>query len=256
MEKAPVYLASDVHLGAAPPENERAFLRWLEEAGDVASTIVLNGDLFDYWFEYRSAIPRGYTRVLGLLAGIVDAGVPVHLLGGNHDWWGGRYLTEEVGLHFHRDPIRMELAGRRALVAHGDGLGPGDQGYKALRALLRSRLFVWGYRWLHPDLGAMVANRASSTAHRGAPSEGEKRRSAVLRGWAMEKLARDREVDLLVLGHTHIPLLESPEPGRHYLNCGDWVYHRTFAVVADGEEPRLLSWSDDGDHRPLPVGRP
>lgn len=250
MKRAPVYLASDVHLGAIPRENVDAFLQWLEASASDAAGIVLNGDLFDYWFEYRTAIPRGYTRALGLLARVVDAGVPVHLLGGNHDWWGGRYLEEEVGLHFHQDPVRMELAGRNALVAHGDGLGPGDYGYKALRALLRSRIFNWGYRWLHPDLGSRVARRASTTEARGAPTEGERHRSGILRDWAMATLAEEPELDLVVLGHTHVPVLESPDARRHYLNCGDWVYHRTFAVLEDGEAPRLLEWSPDGAHRP------
>ncbi|HSG48874.1 MAG TPA: UDP-2,3-diacylglucosamine diphosphatase [Longimicrobiales bacterium] len=254
MESAPVYLASDVHLGAIPRENERAFLAWLEESAADAGVIVLNGDLFDYWFEYRTAIPQGYTRALGLLARVVDAGTPVHLLGGNHDWWGGRYLEEEIGLHFHRDPVRLTLAGRRVLLAHGDGLGPGDHGYKALKTLLRSRVFNWAYRWLHPDLGALVANRASSTEHRGAPTEGEKQRSWILREWALGTLAADRGLDLVVLGHTHIPVLEETDPGRHYLNCGDWVYHRTFAVLEEGRPPRLMEWAASGDHRPYGEG--
>jgi UDP-2,3-diacylglucosamine hydrolase len=250
MERSPVYLASDIHLGAIPAENERAFLRWMEEAAASASQIVLNGDLFDYWFEYRTAIPQGYTRALGLLARVADSGVPVHLLGGNHDWWGGRYLEEEVGLRFHQDPVRMVLAGRTVLVAHGDGLGPGDRGYKVLKALLRSRTFNWLYRWLHPDLGSRIASRASMTAHRGAPTEGEKQRSRVLKEWAHGTLASDPSLDLVVLGHTHIPILDEVSPGRHYLNCGDWVYHRTFSILAEGEPPRLLEWSDTGVHRP------
>lgn len=257
MERSPVFLASDVHLGAIPETNERAFLQWLEEAGREASTVVLNGDLFDYWFEYRTAIPQGYTRALGLLARVVDAGVPVHLLGGNHDWWGGRYLEEEVGLHFHRDPVRLELAGHSVLLAHGDGLGPGDHGYKALKAVLRSRLFRFAYRWLHPDLGALVANRASSTAHReGPPTPGQQHRHRVLRQWAHETLAGEPSLDLVVLGHTHIPVLEAVGDGaeeasrtRWYLNCGDWVNHRTFAVLREGEAPELLEWEQDGNHR-------
>ena len=125
MRPGPVYLASDVHLGAVPDETESAFLDWLEHAGTEASEIVLNGDLFDFWFEYRHAIPRGYTRVRGGLAAVVDAGVPVRLVGGTHDWWGGSYLEDEVGLHFHREPVVLELAGRRTFLAHGDGLGRG-----------------------------------------------------------------------------------------------------------------------------------
>lgn len=250
MSDSPVYLASDVHLGAIPPENERAFLHWLEEVGASASHLVLNGDLFDYWFEYRTAIPQGYTRALGALARLVDAGIPVHLLGGNHDWWGGRYLEEEVGIRFHRDPVELSLAGRATLLAHGDGLGPGDRGYKALRLLLRSTPFRWAYRWLHPDLGSRVANRASSTAHRGAPTDGELHRARVLARWARETLEAREELELVVLGHTHVPALEEVFPGRFYLNCGDWVYHRTFAVLAPGEAPRLLEWQPRGGHRP------
>lgn len=246
MNDSPVYLTSDVHLGAISPEKESAFLQWLERAASDAARIILNGDLFDYWFEYRSAIPQGYTRVLGLLARVVDGGVPVHLFGGNHDWWGGRYLEEEIGLTFHRDPATMELAGRTVFVAHGDGLGPGDRGYKALKALLRSRPFNFAYRWLHPDLGSMIANRASSTEGRGAPTVGERHRSEVLRRWAHEYLAERPGVALVVLGHTHVPILEAAGPGQHYLNCGDWVYHRTYAVLREGENPVLREWDGGG----------
>lgn len=250
MENGPVYLASDIHLGAIPQERERAFIRWLHHAGSRAGMLVLNGDLFDYWFEYRTVVPSGYTRVLGVLAELSDGGLPIHLLGGNHDWWGGRFLEEEIGLVFHRDPVRMELAGHRALVAHGDGVGPGDHGYKALKAVLRSGLFNWCYRWLHPDLGSRIARRASMTEHRGAPTPGEKNRSHVLQGWAAETLQADPELDLVVLGHTHIPLLERVEGAGWYLNCGDWVYHRTYAVLEEGAPPRLLEWGADDLERP------
>ncbi|MEJ2540313.1 MAG: UDP-2,3-diacylglucosamine diphosphatase [Gemmatimonadota bacterium] len=246
MCQTPVYLASDVHLGAIPRENEAAFLNWLRRARETAGALVLNGDLFDYWFEYRTAIPQGYTRALGALASVVDAGIPVHLVGGNHDWWGGRYLEEEVGLRFHRDATDLILAGHSVHLAHGDGLGPGDRGYKALRAVLRNPLFRWAYRWLHPDLGSKVANRASLTHTRGAPTEGELERAGVLEGWARETLRARPELDLVVLGHTHVPSLVEVEPGRYYLNCGDWVYHRTFAILEENEAPSLLQWRDDG----------
>ncbi|HSM03935.1 MAG TPA: UDP-2,3-diacylglucosamine diphosphatase [Longimicrobiales bacterium] len=258
MSSSLVHLTSDVHLGAIPPENERAFLAWLEDAGAEADTVVLNGDLFDYWFEYRTAIPQGYTRALGVLAAVVDAGVTVHLMGGNHDWWGGRFLEEEIGLRFHRDPIDLELAGHLVHLAHGDGLGPGDRKYKLLRAVLRSGPFRWAYRWLHPDLGSRVANRASSTVERkaeaertGGPHQAQRVRSRVLESWAAEMLEARPEVDLVVLGHTHIPMLTEPYPGRYYLNCGDWVNHRTFAVLERGTSPLLLSWQADGHHVPF-----
>jgi UDP-2,3-diacylglucosamine hydrolase len=253
MTSRPVYLTSDVHLGAIRDENEAAFLRWIEEAGAVAGTLVIDGDLFDYWFEYGTVIPQGYTRALGALAAVVDAGVPVHLVGGNHDWWGGRYLEEEVGLHFHREPLDLTLAGRTAHLAHGDGLGPGDVGYKILRTLLRSWPFRWAYRWLHPDLGSLLANGASSTHLRGAPQARSLARAETLERWARETLHSRPEVALVVLGHTHVPALVEVDPGRFYLNCGDWVYHRTFAVLEEGAAPSLLTWSPDGAATPFPT---
>ena len=139
MTAKPVYLASDVHFGSVPAEREEAFLAWMEEAAASASEIVLNGDLFDFWFEYRTGVPRGHDRVLDTLRSVVAAGVPVTLMGGNHDWWSGRYLREEVGVDFLQDPVVRSYAGLRTFLAHGDGLGKGDLGYLALRMLLRGR---------------------------------------------------------------------------------------------------------------------
>ena len=111
MQGPPIFLASDVHLGVAPPETEQAFLAWLEHCGEEASRVVINGDLFDFWFEYRSAIPRGHTRVLGALAALVDSGIPVLLMGGNHDWWGGDFLTPEIGVDFSSGTEILDLHG-------------------------------------------------------------------------------------------------------------------------------------------------
>lgn len=243
MSKKPVYLTSDAHLGALPPEREEAFLAWLEHAGSRASRIVINGDLFDFWFEYGSVVPRGFTRVLGTLRAIVDAGVPVLLMGGNHDWWGGSYLRDEIGLAFHQDPIRLDLAGHRTFLAHGDGLGRGDLGYRLLRLVLRGRLTRWAFRWLHPDVGAWVARKVSMTEHREeGPSNADEARSRILHEWAVEKLRAEPDLDLVVLGHTHLPVLDEVEDGRYYLNAGDWLHHATYAVLDEGSPPRLESW--------------
>ena len=251
MPSSTVFLASDVHLGAVPPSRERAFRRWLDRVGSEAGTLVLNGDLFDFWFEYRHAVPKGHTRVLGALADLVESGVEVHLTGGNHDWWGGTFLEDEIGLHFHRDPIELDLAGLRTWVAHGDGLGPGDGGYKVLKRVLRSRLFVWAFRWLHPDLGARVAGGVSLTEGRAkGPSSHEVERAGILEAWALDQLAARPEVDLLTLGHTHVPRLTGAAPGRWYLNTGDWVHHCTYAVIEPGQAPRLMQWAD-GDAVPF-----
>lgn len=251
MAESPVYIGSDAHLGAAPPEMEEAFHRWLEFVAERAGLVFINGDLFDFWFEYGSVIPRGHTRTLGLLASIVDAGIPVHLMGGNHDWWGGRYLTDEVGVVFHTDPVRMNLAGHRCFIAHGDGLGRGDLGYRALRLLLRGRLTRFAFRWLHPDLGAWIAERVSRTELRlDADDPRVAARVGALRGWARDLLLEEEDLEVVLLGHTHVPERIEVAPGRFYVNTGDWIRSGSYAVLEEGRAPRLETW--DGSR---PEGR-
>lgn len=241
----PVFIAGDVHLGAIPPDRATSFLRWLEHAAGSAERIVLNGDLFDFWFEYGSVIPRGHTRVLGALAAAVDGGVPVTLVGGNHDWWGGSYFEDELGVTFLRDPVVTELAGRRAFLAHGDGLGRGDVGYRVLRWVLRGRPTRWAFRWLHPDLGARLARVVSQTEHRRS-DEAERRRAEALESWGVAKLRADPSLELVVVGHTHAPVAREVEPGRWFLNSGDWVLNRTFVTLERGAPPRVLEWEVSG----------
>jgi UDP-2,3-diacylglucosamine hydrolase len=247
MSEKPIHFASDVHLGAVPPETERAFIRWLTYTADHASELVLNGDLFDFWFEYRSVIPGGHARALGALAELVDSGLPVTLMGGNHDWWAGRFLSDDIGLTLEPNPVVRDLAGLRTLVAHGDGLGRADLPYRILKAGLRSRSARWFFRWLHPDMGATLASRISRTKARlTGPSTAEEARSNLLYDWAVEKLAAEGDLDLIVLGHAHIPLLHEAGPGRFYVNLGDWIYHRSFLVLTEGKRPSLQTWGTDG----------
>ncbi|MSR23205.1 MAG: UDP-2,3-diacylglucosamine diphosphatase [Gemmatimonadetes bacterium] len=246
MPSRPAYVASDQHLGVGPPEMEGAFLRWLEFAAEHAGTIVLNGDLFDFWFEWGAVIPRGHARVLGALRGIVDRGVSVHLFGGNHDWWGGSFLTDEIGVTLHPGAARMELAGRSALVAHGDGLGRGDLGYRVLRGILRSRPARWGFRWIHPDLGTKLARAVSRTDIRepaGGRADGQRLRSEQLERWARDRLLEDEGLDMVLLGHTHLPRMVEVAPGRFYLNSGDWLTHASYLVIETGSAPRLERWN-------------
>ena len=244
MPHRPVFIISDVHLGAVPRETEQALCRWLEHAGDAASRVVINGDLFDFWFEYRTVIPRGHTRVLGALARLVDGGVPVDFMGGNHDWWADSYLANEIGLTIHKEPVILELAGHRVLLAHGDGLGAGDLGYRMLKVVLRGRATRWAFRWLHPDLGARVATWVSRTEVRGGePDERELARGRFLRDWAVSRLESSGDVDHVLLGHSHLPERVEVGPGRFYVNGGDWVRHRTYVVLTPGQAPVLEEWT-------------
>ncbi len=243
MPSKPVFMVSDVHLGAVPPATEAAFRRWLLHVKESASGLVVNGDLFDFWFEYRSVVPGEHVRVLALLAELVDAGVPVVLMGGNHDWWGGDFLRTRIGVEFHQDPLRLRLAGRRVLLAHGDGLGRGDLGYRLVRLVLRGRATRLLFRWLHPDVGAWVARRVSGTRRQlegaGEPSEG---RAAFLAGWAASRLAEDPSLEIVALGHCHMPAVHEAAPGRYYVNSGDWVAHRSYVVVSESGAPELREW--------------
>ncbi len=241
----PVLIASDIHLGAIAPEQERAFLSWLGRVPERASWLILNGDLFDFWFEYRRGVPRGYERALEILASLVQGGLPVTLMGGNHDWWGGSFLRDRIGLELLHGPVVRDIGGRRTFLAHGDGLGRGDLGYRLLRGVLRGRVTRWAFRQLSPDVGERVAGRVSQTTVRwGAPAEADERRARVLEEWAVRKLEERPDLDLVVLGHTHVPVMRAVAPNRWYVNAGDWVYHRSYLELEEGHEPRLVEWGD------------
>jgi UDP-2,3-diacylglucosamine hydrolase len=239
----PVLVASDAHLGGAPPDQERAFLAWLEQAGATASRLILNGDLFDFWFEYRAGTTRGHDPVLAALRRIVDAGVPVTLMGGNHDWWGGSYLREEIGVEFLQDPVVRDVAGRRTLLAHGDGLGKGDLGYRLLKGVLRGRPMRGAFATLPRSVGDALARSVSRTGRKWDEwGEHQEARSRALAHWAEERLGSDAELEVVLLGHTHRPLLREVRPGRWYVNTGDWVRHRSYARLEPGRDPVVLEW--------------
>ncbi len=243
------YIASDIHLGAVPPETERAFVGWLEHVGGSGSALLLVGDLFDFWFEYGTIIPGRHYRVLAALSRLVDAGIPVTLAGGNHDAWGGRFLREEVGATFHWDPFRMTIGGRPALVAHGDGLGKGDLKYRMLKAFIRSRAAITAFRWLHPELGQKLAHAVSSTEAKIEPDEEQRGRAAFIESWSREQLARDLSLGWVICGHSHVPALVEVEPRRWYMNAGDWLSHFTYITIDASGSPSLERWTESAAAR-------
>src|SRR5690606_4098149 len=229
MSEKPFLIVSDTHLGAVPESTERAFRHFLETEARSASGLLINGDLFDFWFEYRTVVPRKHYRVVAALANLVEAGVPVWFMGGNHDAWGGDFLEKDVGVTVLREPTVLDLGGRKALVAHGDGVGAGDLGYRALKRLIRHPITIGAFRLLHPDWGSWIAERVSTTEEKAIPADtSHLTRAEPIRAWARERLLEDPSLRLVVAGHSHVPELEEVAPGRFYVNSGDWVRHRTY----------------------------
>jgi UDP-2,3-diacylglucosamine hydrolase len=246
MNDRPLLIVSDIHLGAVPATTERAFRRFLAFAADTASALLINGDLFDFWFEYRSVVLRDHYRVLASLAEVVENGLKVWFVGGNHDAWGGSFLRDEVGVDLVVGPVEMDLAGRRTLVAHGDGVGRGDLKYRAMKACIRHPAVVGMFRQLHPDWGSWIAGKVSTTDAKSQFSdETAAGRARYIHAWAVETLLARPELDLVTAGHSHVPLVEEVAPGRFYANSGDWIHHRSYLELGPGGGPPVLrSWEE------------
>lgn len=240
--RKPDYVVSDTHLGAVPSETERAFVRFLEHVGADAASLLINGDLFDFWFEWGPVIPARHYRVLAAIAAVVEAGIPITMIGGNHDAWGGQFLEQDVGMRVHNGLLRTTLGGRNALVAHGDGLGKGDLKYRMLKATLRSRIAVLGFRVLHPELGMKLVDRVSTTRDKADHDATSENRAAFIENWAATQLAADSGLDYVVCGHSHVPVMIEMGTNRFYINSGDWVKHATYVTFPEGTAPRLETW--------------
>lgn len=230
MLPGPVYLLSDAHLGVAPRETERDLLALLRALPEDAKALVINGDLFDFWFEWRHVIPRAGVRVLGALAQLVDDGIPVLWVAGNHDCWGGEVLRHDLGLTYHVGPWRGSLAGWDTEVEHGDGLREReDAPYRRLRAVLRHPLSVRMFRWLHPDWGSALALKSSHTSRNYQPTD----RGEGLRRVAQARLQAPDAPEALVYGHSHVTTLERGIRGV-FANPGAWL-----------DAPRFLRFTSD-----------
>lgn len=248
-----IYFASDFHLGI-PNRNaslvrEKKLVAWLDMAAKDAAEIYLMGDLFDFWFEYKTAIPKGYTRLLGKLAEVTDAGIPVHLFRGNHDMWAFNYLTTEMNIILHRDPEFRTFSGKHFYLAHGDGLGPGDHGYKFIKKVFANRINQQLFRFIHPDLGIRLALFWSGKSREVNLEKETRERDITL------KLIRQRifvhsqamvrehpELDFLVYGHYHLPHLETLDQKATMVVLGDWLRYFTYAVF-DGEKMELMRFN-------------
>lgn len=247
-----IYFASDFHLGIPDHDSsltrEKKLVEWLDAASKDASDIFLMGDIFDFWFEYKSVVPKGFVRLLGKLAEISDKGIGIHLFTGNHDIWAFDYLKKEVGVRIHRHPELMELSGKRFYLAHGDGLGPGDNGYKFLKRVFSNRFNQWLFRWLHPDLGAEMAlffsrkSRVSNMVREGKKESSNNIKDEMLYKYCQDLVGRGLEADYFIFGHRHLPTdIELNGRGRMII-LGDWLVNFSYAVY-DGNDVELKYYS-------------
>ena len=244
-----VYFSSDNHLGAPTKEaskpREAIFVKWLDEIKEDAAAIFLLGDLFDFWFEYKHAVPKGFVRVLGKLAELKDNGIPIYFFIGNHDLWMENYFEEELNIPIYRRPKEFKFNGKNFLIGHGDGLGPGDYGYKRMKKVFTNPFAKWLYRWLHPDIGIPLAQYFSVknkliSGDEDAEFLGEDNE------WLIQYCKRKLETkhyDYFLFGHRHLPMEIKLKEDSKYINTGDWITHYTYAEF-DGNDLQLKKLKD------------
>jgi len=243
--KAKLYFASDFHLGI--PDNKKSLIRekmlvsWLDKISTDASEIFLMGDVFDFWFEYKFVVPKGYVRLLGKIAEITDSGVPVHLFRGNHDIWAFNYLNDELNVQLHRKPVVREFDGKKIFLAHGDGLGLGDHGYKLLKRVFEFKPNQFLFKWLHPDLGSRMGiyfSRKSRLAHFSREGKNDNisiHNEEMLIHFAETEAIVNPEIDYFIFGHRHIPIIQNVSDNAEIVILGDWLTHFSYGVFEDGK---------------------
>ena len=237
-----VYFASDIHLGTPTLEaskiREKRFVRWLDSIKHNASALYLVGDLFDFWFEYKTVVPKGFVRVLGKLAEIKDSGILIYFFVGNHDLWMNDYFEKELNIPVYHTPQEFLINDKLFLIGHGDGLGPHDKGYKRMKKVFTFKPFKWMFRWLHPDLGVRLGQYMSVKNKMISGDEdfkflGEDKEWLVQ--YCKRKLAA-KHYDYFIFGHRHLPLEIALSEKSKYVNTGDWVHYFTYGVF---EEEKL-----------------
>jgi len=242
-----IYFASDFHLGAPDRESssirERKIVAWLEQVRHDAHSIYLLGDIFDFWFEYKQAIPKGFIRLQGKLAELRDEGLPIYFFTGNHDMWMFDYFEREMGIVIYREPQILIVNDLKLLIGHGDGLGPGDSFYKLLKWFFNSGICQWLFARIHPNLGIAIAkywSRRSRIANHTRVEKFENEGSEFLLTYC-RKLEEKEHYDFYVFGHRHLPLDLNVGERSRYINLGEWVHFNTYAVL-DGQSVELKTF--------------
>lgn len=239
-----IYFASDQHLGAPTAEasfpREQKFVAWLDTVKQDAEAIFLLGDLFDFWFEYKTVVPKGFVRVLGKLAEIRDSGIPIYFFVGNHDLWMHDYFEKELNIPVYHDNQTFTFHGKSFLIGHGDGKGPGDKGYKRMKKVFTHPVSKWVYRWLHPDLGVKLAQYLS-VKNKLISGEADVKFLGEDNEWLVQYCKRKLQTqhyDYFVFGHRHLPMTIALNEQSTYINLGDWIGYFTYGVF-DGTQMTL-----------------
>ena len=236
-----IYFASDLHLGAPDREQslirEKHFVRWLDDIEPHVAELFLLGDVFDFWFEYKRAVPKGFVRLLGKLAHLSDQGVKIHLFSGNHDLWYDDYLKLEIGAQIYKEPIIREFFGKKFYLAHGDGLGPGDYGYKFMKKIVVHPISKWLFARLHPNFGIGLAHlfsRMGGDHNYQSPEEAEvkyKGQDEYLYSHSKKILNQQPDIDVFIYGHRHVLIDDEFVPGARIIILGDWIQYFSYLVV-------------------------
>lgn len=236
------YFFSDAHLGIGTPGEDRAkeqrIVRFLDFVKQDAVEVFIVGDLFDYWFEYRTVVSKGYVRLLGKIAELTDKGIAISFLAGNHDFWLRDYFTSELGMEVSLDPIERIIGGKRFYIHHGDGLIKDDRGYRILKKILRNRFSIWLYSWVHPDIAGMIARWTSGTSRQYTGNR--KYEDADMTEFAATKIQEG--FDVVIMGHHHQSGFRKLGSGV-YINLGDWINENTYAVC-EGRSVTLKVWKE------------
>jgi UDP-2,3-diacylglucosamine hydrolase len=244
-----IYFLSDFHLGAPDAASslvrEKKIVQFLDAIKKDAAVIFIVGDLFDFWYEYKKVVPKGYVRILGKIAEITDAGIAIHFFVGNHDMWMKDYFQKELNTSVYFEPSEFTFNGKRFLIGHGDGLGPGDEGYKFIKKVFRNPICQWLFGILPPRFGIGLADFFSkkSRAKTGTTNEiflGEDKEWLVV--YAKEILKKEH-YDYFIFGHRHLPLDIVLNEKSKYINLGDWIKYFTYAVF-NGENLSLEYYKD------------
>lgn len=238
-----IFFASDFHLGliagSNPSEREKRVVRWLNEIQTEAAEIYLLGDIFDFWWEYKLVVPRGFTRFLGTLASITDSGIPIHFFTGNHDMWIGDYLTKECGIIVHTQPFITSFNEKKFYLAHGEGLGSKNFGYEILLKIFRNKPLRVLYSALHPSIGVAIGQKWSQSSRlgKGISQEflGEEKEDLIR--FAMNIVVKEK-IDYFIFGHRHIEMNYIMKKGGEVVFLGDWIKNSSFAVW-DGKDLKL-----------------